>query len=182
MRLLAAVLFSALACCAQDNYPVSEEQIKAALAGVAQHTERIEPMLRQLDPKSWVAKGAPDTYVTQWNTALSEIGSIRIDMQNLGQKPDQVSEGLKALIRIGAWHQVMRSLMGGLRQYQNPALADLIESVAAEDQADVDRVQQYLVELATEREKQFQLVNEEAQRCRGILSRQPATPPRPGAR
>jgi uncharacterized protein HemY len=66
--------------------------------------------------------------------------------------------------------------MGAVRRYQNPALADLIEAVAAEDQGDIDRMQQYLVELAAEKERQLDVVNTEAQRCRGLLSQQPAKP------
>ena len=180
MRLFLAAALTAFSCLAQapDAYPVSDDQIKAALAGIAQHAEKIDPMLRQLHPTDWVLKGAPQTYVAQWNAALSQIESIKIDMTNLGQRPDQMSEGLKALIRIGSYHQGLRSLLGGLRRYQNPALADLIESVAAEDQGDLDRMQQYLLELATDREKQFEVVNGEAQRCRGVLVRQPADPAR----
>ena len=181
MRLfLISVLLLPFAAFAQQSAaqadPVSEDQIKAALAGVSQHAARIEPMLKQLNPADWVAKGAPQTYVAQWNSALSEIQSIRIDMANLGQRPDQMSDGLKALFRIGSYHQGLRSLMGAVRRYQNPALADLIESVAAEDQGDVERMQQYLLELAGDKERQFDVVNTEAQRCRGMLSKQPARP------
>jgi hypothetical protein len=177
--LFCSVLFLAFSAFAQQDYPISDDQIKAALAGVSQHTARIEPMLRQLNPKDWVANGAPETYVTQWNAALSAINSIRIEMTALGQKPDQMAEGLKALNRIGSYHQGLRSLMGAVRRYQNPALADLIESVAAEDQGDIDRMQQYLVELAAEKERQLDVVNTEAQRCRGMLSQQPKPNTRP---
>jgi len=71
-----------------------------------------------------------------------------------------------------------------LRKYQNPALADLISAVAAEDQTYQDRLQYYLIQLASDREAQFKsqydLVDKEAQRCRGMLSKQPppATPAR----
>jgi hypothetical protein len=172
----ASVLLISFGAFAQQPDPVSDDQIKAALASVAQHASRIEPMLRQLNPSDWVGKGAPETYVTQWNSALSEIASIQIDMTNLGQRPEQMSEGLKALFRIGSYHQGLRSLMGAVRRYQNPALADLIESVAAEDQGAVDRMQQYFLELAAAKESQFDVVNSEAQRCRGLLSKQPVRP------
>ncbi|HYA16507.1 MAG TPA: hypothetical protein VEF06_03520 [Bryobacteraceae bacterium] len=166
----------ALAAFAQQPDAVTDDEIKAALAGVSQHASRIEPMLRQLNPADWVAKGAPQTYVKQWNAALSAIGSIRIDMTNLAQRPDQMPEELKALFRIGSYHEGLRSLMGAVRRYQNPALADLIESVAAEDQGDIDRMQQYVTELAAEKDRQLDLMNEEAQRCRGLLSKQPVKP------
>jgi len=184
MRLFVLAAFTASLLPAQGPvapavYPVSEEEIKAALAGVAQHAGRIDGMLRELDPASWTAKGAPATYAAQFETTLREIESIRIEMSTLGQKPDQMSGELKALFRIGSYHQRLRALMGAVRQYQNPALADLIESVSAEDQSDVDRIQQYLVELSTDRDREYDLVNAEAQRCRGILSKQPSQPTDP---
>jgi hypothetical protein len=64
--------------------------------------------------------------------------------------------------------------MGGLRRYQNPALAELIESVAAEDQSQLDRLEQYVLELAGEKDRQYAVVDREAQRCRATLSREPA--------
>lgn len=181
MRLLVFLLFvvpSALAQTAPPVYPVTEEEIKAALNGVSEHAGKIDGMLRQLDPAVWTAKGAAATYATQFQSTLDEIGSIRIEMATLSQQPAVMSGQLKALFRIGSYHQRLRALLGAVRQYQNPALADLIESVAAEDQSDVDRIQQYVTELATDREHAFELVNAEAQRCRGILSKQPADAPR----
>jgi hypothetical protein len=103
-------------------------------------------------------------------------------MQALAQHPDGLSDGLKALFRVEAVHQLLSSLMGGLRRYQNPALADLIESVAAEDRADLDNMQQYLLQLASDKEEQFAVVDKEAQRCRATLSRQPAPPASPNRR
>ncbi len=81
-----------------------------------------------------------------------------------------------ALFRLQAANLALGSLMGGVRKYQNPALADLIESVAAEAGNDIDRFQQHLLELAGEKEQQFTVVDREAQRCRAALSRQPAVP------
>jgi hypothetical protein len=78
------------------------------------------------------------------------------------------------LFRIQAVHQLLDSLLGGLRKYQNPALADLIESVAAGDHADLERLEQYILQLASDREAQFAVMDKEAQRCRAALSRQPA--------
>jgi hypothetical protein len=83
---------------------------------------------------------------------------------------------MNALFRLQATHLALSSLMGGVRRYQNPALADLIESVAAEAGGDIDRFQKHLLEMSTEKEQQFTLVDREAQRCRANLSRQPAAP------
>ena len=74
------------------------------------------------------------------------------------------------------FHRSLDTLLGGLRKYQNPALADLIQSVAAEDQEDLGKLQDYLLELANQKEQEYLVVDHEAQRCRAILSREPATP------
>ena len=56
---------------------------------------------------------------------------------------------------------------------RNSALADLIHSVAAEDQSDIERLQSYILQLADEKEQEFKVVEHEAQRCRSDLSRSP---------
>jgi hypothetical protein len=161
---------------------LTDQQAVSILNAISQHAARIEPMLQQLRPREWVAKGAPDTYVAQWNSTVAQFRGIQSDMSTLAEHPDRMTDGMRALFRVQASHQVLGSLMGGLRRYQNPALADLIEAVAAEDRGDIDRLEQYLLELAGEKEQQFTVVDREAQRCRATLSRQPAEPVRPARR
>jgi ABC-type transporter Mla subunit MlaD len=161
---------------------MNDQQIVAVLNGISQHAAKLGPMLEQVRPTDWVAKGAPDTYRSQLASTLQGIASIQIDMQTLAQHPDHMSDGLKALFRVQAMHQVLNSLMGGLRKYQNPALADLIESVAAEDSPDLENLQQYLLQVAVDKEDQLNVEDKEAQRCRSILSKQPATPATPANR
>ena len=103
-------------------------------------------------------------------------------MSALAQHPEQMTECIRALFRVQASHQALLSLMGGLRRYQNPALAELIESVAAEDQADLDRLEQYVLQLADDKDKQYTVGDKEAQRCRAALSKQPAETPKTNRR
>jgi hypothetical protein len=174
MRLLfcATLLFP----CAVFAQP--DPQVVAIFTGISQHAARLEPMLQQLRPNDWVAKGAPDTYVKQWNSVIEQVNAIQTDMLALAQNPEQMTECMKALFRVQASRQTLDSLMGGLRRYQNPALAELIESVSAEDQANIDRLEQYVLQLATDKDLQFAVVDREAQRCRATLSQQPAAPPK----
>ena len=151
-----------------------DPQVVAIFSAISQQAARIEPMLQQIKPNEWVAKGAPDTYIAQWNSAMEQLKAIETDMSALEQHPEQMTDCMKALFRVQASHQVLNSLMGGLRKYQNPALAELIESVSAEDQANIDRLEQYVLQLATEKDQQYAVVDSEAQRCRATLSRQPA--------
>lgn len=183
MRLLSllfvAIIGAALPGCAQlrSANGFTDQDIAGIFSNISNHAAKVEPMLQQLKPAEWVSKGAPETYVTQWNASLQQLDGIRIDMARMGQSPQGLTDGMKALFRVQATHQVIEALMGGLRRYQNPALADLILAVAAEDQADLERLQRYLLELASDKEQQYDLVDKEAQRCRGMLSREPAPKP-----
>ncbi len=185
---LATVFLVCLMCCAVFAQPASAQQstpdpdVVAAFTGVAAHAARIEPMLQQLKPNDWVAKGAPDTYVTQFNSAIEQIHVIQSEMSALAQHPEQMTESIKALFRVQSSHRTLISLMEGLRRWQNPALAELIESVAAEDQTDLDHLEQYVLQLAIEKDQQYAVVDSEAQRCRATLSRQPAENPKTNKR
>ena len=155
-----------------------DPQIIGAFSHISERALRLDPMLQQARTTEWVTKGAPDTYVSQMATTRGQIAAIQADMTELGQHPDHMQDCMKAIFRVRAFHRSLDSLMGGLRRYQNPALADLIQSVSAEDEADLDVLQNYVLELANEKEQEYQVVDREAQRCRATLSRQPATPPK----
>jgi hypothetical protein len=159
--------------------PVRDEDIAMTFDDISQRAARIEPMLEQLHPNDWIAKGAAETYLAQWNSMLQQFHAIQGDMSALAQHPSQLTDSMKALFRLQSTHVVLDSLMAGARKYQNPALADVIESVASENNADVDRVERYVLQLAGAQEEQFNVVDREAQRCRATLSRQPAEPARP---
>jgi len=175
MRLFIVFGMAALFCSAA--FPQQPDQETAAIYNqLAQRAARIEPMLQQLHPKDWIADGAPDTYVVQWNSALEQFRAIESDMAALVQQPETMTETMKALFRIQTTNQLLGSLMGGARKYQNPAVADLIESVAAEAGADIENMQRHLLRLAEEKDQQFKIVDNEAQRCRATLSKQPAAP------
>ncbi len=171
--LLATLIFSCSAFCQQS---MSDEDVAAIFSRISQRAARIEPMLEQLHPNDWIAKGASDTYLSQWNSVRQQFTAIESDMSDLTQHPDRLTDSMNALFRVQATHLALNSLMGGVRRYQNPALADLIESAAAEVTGDVDHFEKHLLEMAAEKEQQFTLVDREAQRCRANLSRQPAAP------
>jgi hypothetical protein len=79
----------------------------------------------------------------------------------------------------------INSLVEGVRRYQNPAVGDLLLSVMAANSSNRDQLRQYITDLAETKDQEFQVVDNEAQRCRGSLVRQgPARPtaaPKPAA-
>jgi hypothetical protein len=157
----------------------SEDQIRILFQQIGARAARLQPMIEGIHAGEWVSKGAPDAYVSQQKSMLEQLTAVQTDMSVLAQHPDQMTDTMKALFRVQSVHRLLGTLLGGVRRYQNPAVADLIDSVAAEDQSDLDRVEVYLIDLAGQKEQELQAMDSEAQRCRGILLRQPA-PPKPG--
>ena len=179
MRSAACFLFLLAAPALAQQPQFSEDQLKTLFQQIGGRAARLQPMMDGIHADEWVAKGAPDAYVAQNKSAREQLVAIQREMAGLAQHPDQMSDTMKALFRVQAFHRLLGTLLGGVRRYQNPAVADLIESVAAEDQADLDRMAQYLIDLAAQKEHELQVMDSEAQRCRGILIKQPP-PPKPG--
>jgi hypothetical protein len=99
--------------------------------------------------------------------------AIETDMKDIAQHPEGMQDVMRALFRVHRFDSDLNELLSAVRRYQNPALADLIESVAVSDQAGVEKLQQYVLDLADATEKQLSVEDEEAQRCRGNLASQP---------
>lgn len=140
---------------------------------------RLTPLLDQLTPEEWQAKGAPATYATQWRNTRDEVGYLIGAADNLGKQPEKLTVALETYFRMQAVESQLASLIDGVRRYQNAAVGDLIVSVLAANSSNRDQLRQYITDLAQNREQEFLIADKEAQRCRGVLMRQPA--PRPAA-
>ncbi|MGI8988204.1 MAG: hypothetical protein ACR2I2_01315 [Bryobacteraceae bacterium] len=150
--------------------------IDKTLQAISAHVTQLQPILEQIRPKEWIAKGAPDTYIAQWQSSVSQAKSLAASAQTFAQHPEKLPDSLQILFRIQSLDSSVNSLKEGLRKYQNPALADLLDGVAAENTGNRDKLQQYVLDLAMQKEQQFQVADREAQRCRESLSKEmPAT-------
>jgi len=148
------------------------------LADLATETQRFKPILDQVDPQAWVAAGAPETYVAQLKSTRSEVDYLITATKALAQRPEKLALALETLFRMQAVEAFLRSLGEGIRRYQNPALADLLNGLTSETLASRDRLRNYVVELAAIKEQEFAIMDQEAQRCRATISRQPAPAPK----
>ncbi len=174
----------AAAVCAQDGAtsarPAGLEadwEIAAVLREIGAHAERLAPLLDKVDAKSWVEKGASDTYAAQLQSAKEQTNAVAREAKALASRPEKLSAALELHFRIQSLETILSSLEEGARKYQNPAIAQALASQAAENGANRDRLQRYIVNLAAQREQEYQAMDREAQRCRGILTQ---APPRPG--
>lgn len=153
-------------------------ELRESLDALTRQVERVRPILSQLTPKDWVAKGAPDAYIRQLESSNAELDYLIRGIGKLAGEPEKLTTALETLFRMDSLQAMLLSLSDGVRNYQNPALADLMRGIMAESSAGREKLRQYVVELAESREREFEIMDREAQRCRGVLSRQPAPPAR----
>jgi hypothetical protein len=151
--------------------------ISRTLTSLAEQSQRLLPILEQLTPEKWEAKGAPATYTAQWRNARSEVGYLLGAAEAMKKQPEKLTLGLETLFRLQAVEAQVNSLIEGVRRYQNPAVGDLLVSVVSANSANRDQLRQYITDLAQTKEQEFQVVDREAQRCRGTLMRQPPARP-----
>ncbi len=168
-----------LALFARGQSVSNEWDISQTLDALSSQAKRLKPILDQLTPQEWVAKGAPQTYVSQWKGAQDELGYLVGSAQALAKEPERLTVALDTYFRLQSLELRLNSLVDGVRNYQNPAVGDLLIGVLAENSSNRDKLRQYITDLAGTKEKEFEVADKEAQRCRGIMSRQPAPKPAP---
>jgi hypothetical protein len=150
-------------------------EIAPVLQEIAAHSARLLPQLDQVNAQAWVEKGASDTYLAQLQSCREQARALAAGAKSLAANPERLSAALEVLFRIQGLDVMLVSLEEGLRKYQGPAAAQLLTQLAAENGASRDRLQHYIVNLAAEREQELQVMNKEAQRCRGLVTQAPPT-------
>src|SRR6059058_2231602 len=124
MRLRAIYLFVFLLIagwpgfCQEPVAAVAGDQPLIALYGrIVKWGERLEPMLAQIKPQDWVAKGASETYSKQAAAASAQLRAVEQEMSTLQSRPDTLQDGMKALFRVQAFNRTLSSVLAGLRKY-----------------------------------------------------------------
>lgn len=158
---------------AQQGGTATEWDIRKDLAAFNTTVQRVKPVLDQFRPLDWVQRGAPPVYETQLKNCRGELDNMGISIRNFSERPEKLTVALEAFFRMQSLELMLSSLSTGVRKYQNPALADLVEGYLGESAAGRDKLRQHIVELANAQEQELKVMDEEAQRCRGSLSRAP---------
>lgn len=153
--------------------------IRPVLQEIGDHATRLLSALDRIDAKSWVEKGASETYAAQLQSSKDQAKALADGARALAPNPEKLSASLELLFRIEGIETMLTSLEEGARKYQSPADAEALASLSAENGANRERFRKYIVNLAAEREQQFLVMDREAQRCRGIITTQPAPPKNP---
>lgn len=146
-----------------------EWEVRQQLAELVSQTERLGPLVQKIDPSQW--KSAPEAYVAQQKSILSQIQQVAQVVGSLSRQPEKMTLALDVYFRLQALESQVLSLSDGIRRYQNPAVADLLTSLTNETSASRERLREYLKELVAMREQERDLLEKEAQRCRSLPPR-----------
>lgn len=139
---------------------------------VAEGAEPLRPLLDQLDPAKWEVPGGSDLYVLQLKEAQQALKDIGNVSARLAETPSRLTVALEALLRMEYLVARVQSLSEGVRRYQNPAIAEVIESVLVKAASSRDWLRAHVTEVAAVREKELAVAEKEAQLCREQTQRQ----------
>jgi len=152
-------------------------EVRDLAAALEKHSKVVAGLLDQLKPAEWIAQGAPPLYVEQLKQSKQYTSYLEIQAHALSEKPDRLSVALDVVFRLDNVNALLESLTDGTRRHQNPELAGLLAAAMSQNSTTRERLREYTRELAVEREKEWQIANQEAQRCRATLSARPPSRP-----
>ena len=154
---------------AQSGGVSTEWDLRQLLDALATQTQHLKSVIGQVKTEEMIANGAPSTYITQWSSAQTDLKYLLGSVETLAKQPERMPFALDSLFRMQSMETTLGSVFEGMRKYQNPALADLLQAVVNENSANRDRLKQYVRDLAVQKEQEYQVADKEAQRCRGAL-------------
>jgi len=155
---------------AQDPTPEGVQpvwNVKTMCRELSDQLSRFDPVLEKVKPREWKQSG--DAYAKQLEDLEKQIGYLKRTLGELAADPGRMTKALEAFLRMQTVESMMRSMIEGVRRYQNPAMADLLEGVLNEVGPYAQALQDYLVQLVAQKEAEFKIIDEEAQRCRKQL-------------
>lgn len=155
-------------------------EIAPVLQEISAHAGRVLAELDRSNPKQWVENGASETYAEQWQTSKVQAKALQDGALALSRNPEQLAAALVVFFRIQSLDTILASVQEALRKYQSPADAQSLAGLEAETGANRDRLQRYVVNLAADRERQFKIADQEAQRCRAVLTALPSASSKSG--
>ncbi len=149
--------------------------VKDIVDDLLKDNEKLEPLLAQMNPQDWAArKGASTAYIQQWQEAHQQLKDVIAVSKQLSQKTESLPLALDDYFRLEALEVTSRSLQEAVSRYGDRFTADQMNGLIARNFSRRERFRDYIRDLANSQEQNFKLADEEAQRCRGMISREPA--------
>lgn len=172
-----SILTALLLAAAQGPAPAPEAgllpdwELKPKVEKLMKGLERVKPLLERLQPERWTAAGAPKQYEQQYRDCLETLGFVQNAAARLAERPNRLTLAVETLVRLETFIDLTTSLSQAIRRYQNPAVADLVESELAAA-SDREWLRRHVLELSAVREREWETAEQEAQQCRERTLRQ----------
>ena len=178
MKLLLAILL--LGCVfvlpAQESGTIPRWEVIEMTGTLIAGTDDIVKILSQIRPKEWIQDGAPDAYVTQYETLEADISNLANSARALERQPEKLSTTVDTFLWMDRVGSMLTSMSAGVRKYQNSSLGNLLDSAAGRVISVEDRLKEYMRQLVIDQEAELDIANSEAQRCRQEMLKRPMTP------
>ena len=168
--LLGATLMSAQGVPAEWNVRQQLDDLKTRF-------EAITPELNRVDLNRWKSEGVAVAYLAQFESIQTQLRSLTLAIADLRQTPEKLSIALEIFLRFDALDSMQRGVMEAIRKYEKQDLADSIEAKFVESAPARNNFRNYLLDLAALRDREFDVILIEAQRCR--VDKNVPTPPKP---
>ena len=173
LPILASVLLAQ-----KPNSGVSPEwDIRQDMTALAGQIRQLQPMVDRIKPETWLSQGAPSAYVKQMASLQNGMQYLLGSSEKLASEPERLTAALDTYFRIQHVETMIDSLREGVRKYQSPDLAEILNGLMTASSNNKEKLRAHIVDLASLREQEMSVMDQEAQRCRGVLSRIPPDPP-----
>ena len=155
--------------------------VRKIVDDLAADNEKLRAVFGALNPQDWYSKkGASNAYIQQLQMGQRQLNDLIISSKQLAQKTESLPLALDNYFRLEALAVTARSLGEGAQRYADRRTADQLNTWIARNFSTREHFRDYIQDLSKTQEQNFRVADEEAQRCRGMISRQP--PPAKRAR
>jgi hypothetical protein len=147
--------------------------VQKFIADLQKDSTQLQPLLQGMSPQQWSdRKGAPTTYIVQWQAAQQQLNDVITMTKLFAQKTESLSTALDVYFRLEALETTERALAEGAQRYDTRANSDKLNMLIAHNFDSRQRLRDYLRDLAATTEQNFKIADGEAQRCRGMISKE----------
>jgi hypothetical protein len=147
--------------------------VKQMLNELNAENEKLQPLIAQMHPQEWLDNGAPPAYASQYLEARTRMDDQIRAVKRLSLQTDSLPVALDTYFRMEAFEVIAHSLGECIRKYGDRDMAEELSRLTAQEFTNRQKFREYLRDLSTERDQEFKVADEEAQRCRGMISGEP---------
>src|SRR5690349_19963158 len=112
------------------------------------HAAKMGPALERANASQWTQKGAPDAYASQLQSSKDQARSVAEIAKAVAKHPEQLSATIELYFRVQGLESSTGSVVEAMRKYQSADDAQSLLALVAENSANRDRLQRYIVNLA----------------------------------